>query len=305
MNNEKLAVLIPCGGRGRRFGMIEKKPLVTLPDGNHPITNLLRDIPSEIPIYIYLEHEHKEAYERALGRNGNFGHRITYLIQNEDILYSHNGEPMIFSDGTYITASNGVATFINHFAKPPKYFFVIDGNRTGVFFPDVIAAMKMLDEDPELDAVVFAKHLNDEEIEEDIENQKKSRARWARVNKDEQLVYEYPCIPKEIIPDKNWHAIIGDYIFRAESLMRIIRSLKGELFEAECVDGIFAGKAYQLKMSMLLSGFNGREEGLSFEVYFPKRTFPNIKIPADLQRYLDMANSGAFDYRNKPLVLNT
>lgn len=301
MKPVNLAVIIQCGGRAHRLGINEKKPLMLLPDNTRPLTNILQDIPSEIPIYLHLLREHEEPYMRFLARCRNFNHSISYLIQSEDFLYDKTGEPIAMPDGTYVTASTGPATFDKHFKNIPDYILYLDGDKVGVYFQDIFSGLEVLTQNANLDSIVFARELSDEDLANELKNKKDSKGhtRYARIKEDLQRVYEHPCMPEEIVSDKSWLALTGSYILKGKNYKEKTKDMRGELFESESLEGLFTGYSYQLKMTMALRGYNGRESGLSFKIMRPKIYIPGIKTAKNLEDYNEWVKSGMFNYRNK------
>lgn len=302
INSGNLSFVIQCGGRGRRLGCNEPKSLVMLPDGDRIISALLKDIPGTTPVYLHLFKDHEEVFRRYLSTNWNFGKRVTYLIQQEDILYDKKGKdkkPMTYYDGTFVTASNGTVTFVRQFGNPPDYFCLTDGTKAGISLEDVGNALEMLSDDDSIDVVVFTRELSDDEIRKDVENSRKSHARYARLNEEEQKVYEYPCIPQHIISDKDWLALAGMYVVRSERLIQATKGMKGRLLKSESMNVLFTGYAHHLKMTMTLMGYNGRKSGLSFRTYNPHWYIKGIKTQEDLENFLLWKQQGMFDYREE------
>jgi len=294
-----LGAVIQCGGRGRRAGVAQPKPLALLPNGDRPLTNLLRDIPLCVPVYLHLLREQRDIYVDFFNPHGNFRHHITYLIQQENRLLDENGVALHYPDGTEVTASNGSATFARRFVRPPEYFALMDGAKVGVFFPDLVRALKLLVQHQCLDAVVLARELTDAEIESEIVNHRTSHTRYARVNTAAQAVYEHPHMRTTVVPRKNWLALAGVYVVRSSSYMNKAARMRGSLVRSESVNALFVGYAHHLKLAMTLYGYNGRRSGLRFRTLPVSHYIPSIKTPADIQAYAQWQAQGVFAYREQ------
>lgn len=293
----ELACVIQCGGRGERLNSPCPKPLVELPDGSRPLSNVLQDIPEEVPVYLHVLREHLAVFQRFLGTHGNFGHRVSYLIQSEHALLDNEGRPLAYPDGTAVTASDGSATFISHFARLPELFCIIDGAKPGVHFPDILKAVKMLD----TDAVVFARPVPERAISEELDALRSPsltcHPRYARINELAQQVYEHPCLTEDIILDRDWLATAGTVVVRAGRMAEEVARTQGTVVESRSMDSVFVGKARHLKMNQVLRGYNGRASGLGFRTYVPEVYIPGIKHRKDLERYAQLKSQGLFDYR--------
>jgi hypothetical protein len=299
VDSGNLGAVVQCGGRGRRAQVAQPKPLAILTEEERPITNVITDMPVEVPLYLHLLREHREVYVEFLNPLGNLGHRISYLIQQEGRLLDEDRKPLQYSDGTQVTASNGSATFIRHFVNPPEFLALIDGAKPGVYFPDITEALKLLVKDESLDAVIFARGLADEKMTSEMTNHKVGHTRYARLNASAQRVYEHPHMPTEVICDKEWLALAGMYIVRSSSYMKKTARMKGSFMKSESMNSLFEGFAYHLKLAMTLFGYNGRLSGLNFETFTPTLYIPGIKTPEDIERYAKLKQEGLFDYRRQ------
>ena len=294
-----LGIVIQCGGKGRRINIAQPKPLAILAEGDRPLTNILEDLPNSIPVYLHLLREQKEGYIEFLNPNGNFNHNIHYIIQQEGKLLDKNKNPLQGSDGTQVTASNGPATFIRHFVNPPEFLIIIDGAKLGIYFPDVIEALKVLVFDKSLDAIVFARELTNTQIESEKINYSKSHTRYARLNSDAQIVYEHPQMKAEIIDKKEWLALTGIYVIRSTAYMKKTGEMEGSFMKLESMNSLFEGFGYHLKTAMTLYGYNGRPSGLKFKTIIPTQYIPGIKTLKDIESYPKWKSQGVFDYKNK------
>lgn len=219
------------------------------------------------------------------------------LIQQEGTLHDRHLSPITYPDGTLVTASNGSATFSRHFGNPPRYFCLVDGAKTGVYFEDVKKALKKLEGGTRTEAVAFARELSQNDLENEIENSRSSHTRYVRVHLGKKAVYEYPLMPRDIIGNAEWLALAGMYVVRSLAYIIKTRDMKGRLAETESADSLFTGYAYQLKLAMTLKGYNGNRSGLDFEVYKPKLYIPGIKTEKDIEEYMRLKEGGAFCFR--------
>lgn len=332
----KVAAIIQCGGRGERLGFPGPKPLVDLGGGKRPLSNLLRDIPARIPVYLHLLREHKDVFSRFLETEGNFGHRIGYLIQQEGFLYDARYRPLRYHDGTWITASNGPATFGRHFAVPPaEYFLILDGSKVGLCTDDLQRALKQLERSRETEILAFARQLSPQERRQECARWKKpgEHTRYARASARKQRVFEHPNIPQRVVRDKEWLALAGVYLARARRFIDVVEALattvdkvehafrlgkiatlkQSDIFRANTyhirnaymqsrsVDSLFTGYAFHLKVAMTLFGYNSRQYGLKFDLYLQdKKTYTlGIKDMNDVAAYARLEKSGRFDYRER------
>lgn len=293
----ELACVIQCGGRGERLNSPCPKPLIELPDGSRPLSNVLQDIPAEVPVYLHVLREHLPVFQRFLGTHGNFGHRVSYLIQSEHALFDDDGEPLAYPDGTAVTASDGSATFVRHFARLPELFCIIDGAKPGVYYPDILRAGEML----ESDAVVFARPVPERSISEELAALRNPslthHPRYARINEAAQQVFEHPCLSEDVVRDRGWLATAGTVVVRAKRMADELLRIEGTIVESRSMDSVFVGKARHLKMNQVLYGYNGRASGLRFQTLVPEVYIPGIKHRGDVERYAELKAQGLFGYR--------
>jgi hypothetical protein len=301
--HEEVAAVVQCGGRGRRLGWEQPKPLIPLPDGTRPLENVLCDLPPIMPVYLHLLREQREVYLDFLGPTANFWHKLTYIVQREGPLYDRRGTGrQVFTkpDGTTITASDGAATFARSFnlaGHVPEIFCLIDGAKVGVACEDVMSALRLLLDDESTDLVVFARELSAVELQEESCRLKEGRPRYARINAAVGKVFEYPAMPKAIVGRKDWLALAGMYVARARRYITKTAGLRGRLMAAESVTSLFSGYAHHLKLAMTLHGYNGRNSGLRFVTYEPKWYTNGIKTGADVKAYPEWQAAGMFAYR--------
>ncbi|MBW3003751.1 hypothetical protein KY337_04250 [Candidatus Woesearchaeota archaeon] len=299
----RLGVVIHCGGRGERLGYPGPKPLVDLGDGERPLTNILKDIPAQVPVYLHLLKEHEDIFSRFLNASGNFGHRISYIIQQETALRDENGNKIAYQDGLAVKASNGPATFARQFVKAPDYFLSLDGAKLGVCFRDVRDGLKMLLADKASDAVVYARRLSKDEMQAEmarLDQGESAHTRFARVNEDAQKVYENPVMPRELVMDPDWLANSGMYLLRSNNYISSTMRLLGMTMRSRSIDALYKGYANHLKMAMTLKGYNGRNNGLRFRVYEQKLWdgyVKGVKTPDDIARLAELKKKGMFKYR--------
>ncbi|MBU0614807.1 MAG: hypothetical protein KJ601_01835 [Nanoarchaeota archaeon] len=302
MRSDDFAIVIQCGGRGRRADCKQPKPLALLVDGDRPLSNVMQDVPKEVPFYLHLLAEQKPVYVDLLSPYNNFGHRTSFILQSEDQLYDAHHRPMHSVDGLQITASNGSVTFIRHFVKPPKYIALVDGAKFGVYFPDIINALHGLVQS-QREAMVFARRLSDgsnrtkDELAEELANYQDSHTRFARINQREQRIYEHPCMPRRVVDDPDWLALAGIYIVDAQAFAIKTRRQKGQLMEAESINSLYEGFAHHLKTAMTLIGYNNRPTGLEFLTFEPTVYIPGYKNPKDKVRYEGLKKGGTFFWR--------
>ena len=331
----EIAAVIQCGGRGERLAFPGPKPLVDLGGGKRPLSNLLRDIPAHIPVYLHLLREHKEVFGRFLEAEGNFGHRISYLIQQEGFLYDRDCVPMRHPDGTWITASNGPATFSRHFAVPPAgHFLIIDGAKVGLCTEDFQRALKSLRRSRGTEILAFARELDRGERRQESARLKAptEHPRYARANAGKQRVFEHPHIPARVVADGRWMALAGVYIASAARFIHVVEALTNrteaiehafrtaqiatlkdsQVFRANAgdlraaymasrsADALFKGGAFHLKVAMTLFGYNSREQGLRFDLHLQDRKtyIPGIKDVRDVEAYAKWERRRLFDYRD-------
>ena len=302
INSGQLGVVLQCGGRARRVGN-EKKPLINLLNGDRPLSNLLKDIPLQVPVYIHLLREHKDSYTNFLSNN-NLGHKIMYIEQEEEKLYDQDKNLLTDGGGLFIAASNGPATFVNHFSNPPEYMLTIDGARLGIDFHELKNALSMLIEHEEKDAVSFVFRVSSKELMAEKKRfLKNKRLKYARVNCDSQnpesRIYEGVFMPPEIPGDKKWLAFDGAHLVRTKSIGKELLNEAKSFVPSESIDGLYTGYTYQIKFNNLLKGFNGRETGLEFLLYEinTSKVILAVKSYAEIKRYPSFIKRGVFDYR--------
>jgi len=300
----RLGAVIQCGGRGRRVAARQPKPLLIFPNGDRPLSNVIGDLPDTIQIYLHLLREEVPKYMEFLARNAGFGHKVSFLVQQEDRLLQRQGSRLVparYPDGTEVTASNGSATFIRHFVKAPEFLALIDGAKVGIAPQDLAAGLAVLMRNKPLEAVVFTRALQPAEIKRELRNRRESHTRYARLNAEKQRVYEHPGpMPSHVVRSPRWVALAGVYLVRSRAYERKTRRLRGELKESESADTLFEGVAYHLKLAMTLRGYNGRRSGLSFTCFTPKWYVPGIKTHLDIRHYPKWVKKGVFAYRDEP-----
>jgi hypothetical protein len=295
----EFGAVIQCGGRGRRAGIIQPKPLADLGNGERPLSNVLLDLPATMPMYLHLLREQRETYRDFLDANSNFGSQVSYLVQQEGRLLGDDKAALFNADGTQVLASNGSATFMRQLVKPPEFIALVDGAKPGVYYPDVFSALKMLVKDESLDAIVFARRLSNDKMKLERKNHDEGHTRYARLNDKAQAVYEHPKMKVGVIENRDWLGLAGMYIVRSVRYMDKTARMKGVLMKSESVNTLISkGLAYHLKMAMTLKGYNGRRSGLTFQTFEPTRYIPGIKTPKDIADYSEWEKQGIFDYRS-------
>ncbi|MCG6551322.1 MAG: hypothetical protein L7F77_03265 [Candidatus Magnetominusculus sp. LBB02] len=301
----KLGVVLQCGGRGRRLGRFEPKPLVNLDKETRPLDNLIKDIPPEIPIYLHGMEEDKVRYFPYLAARSSFGRKVSYIVQEEAAMYEdyHCLRKIQYPDGCVVTGSRGPATFIKQFASPPPYLFVTDGSKVGINFRDVVEALKLLiNPDEQASIIAFTFTLRDDELDAEIKKSDRTgeHTRYARVDVEKQRVYEYPDrANKDLIKEIEYPALAGMYVVVSELLLSTVKKNEGLPTRLESVNTLYSGFVRQLKMSMVMRGFSDfdKDKGLPFGIYPLERDKPTfekgakrlyvrgIKSEVDLDRY--------------------
>ncbi|MCG6551323.1 MAG: hypothetical protein L7F77_03270 [Candidatus Magnetominusculus sp. LBB02] len=310
IKDRQLGVVVMCGGRGRRLNRFEPKPLVEFKNGSRPLEKLIKDIPPEIPIYLQGNAEEEIKYLSYLAVNGNFNREVSFIVQKEMPMYEDHDclYPLQSRDGQIVTGSFGLATFILHFARPPRYFFVTDGSKLGINFRDVIAALELLINHKTASIIAFTVELTKSEVQEEVDRSKdpKDHARFARVDVDSQKIYEFPDdVNKHLIENRDCPALAGMYVVKSLPLIKFVRNNDGIPTDTESVNSLYSGYVKQLKMSMVMKGFSDYnvDKGLLFDTYelyhqtselkiptskddIPKRLYvKGIKTPPDVEEY--------------------
>lgn len=255
----EIAVVLDCGGRGERLGTKGSKVFVDMGNGDKPLFNLLQDIPQEIPVYIHLLNEQINEFRNILSKQ-NFGHNVSYLIQDTNLLYDEEYKPIIKPDGTWAYAPNGLITFTRHFGKLPKYFLVTGGPKVGICWDDVTKAHKILDEDKEKEVIVFVRDFkkseNDEECQRWLESQHANdlnrHTRYCRINEKRQEVYEHPCMNEKVFSEDdwfNWPVSTGMHLLRAEPYSAITETIIQDL---EYIERRFRSQTKENSISELI-----------------------------------------------------
>lgn len=321
ISNGDFVIVAQGGGWGIRSKSVCPKPLRQLGFRNHrPLSNVLKDLPREFPVFLHVLEKQRETYERFLKGYYECGHDINYLIQNEDTLFkmgSGGKIPVTYPNSLSnpITASDGPGTFARRFLdfrkfkldRIPEYALVLDGSKLGIAVEDAENASAKLYADKSLDAVVFSRPLSEKESREEKERWEEMRGleamdmkvhtSFAYVNKDRKKVFEYPDIIPEGVAGE-WEALGGVYVIRLRNYLEKTRNAQGELLNVMSGCSLWEdGVARQFKPAMALGDRTKDCESLVFDLYNPIWPIPGFKNEGDRGVYAQLYEDGRFGYR--------
>ena len=333
VNDGNFCVMLQCGGFGIRSEspgpkhlaklgnectvevppqFLSQESLFELWNNERPLSNLLRDIPTEIPIYIHLLREQRYIFKRFINGFYGFGHKVGYIYQHEVQMFNdrEGSIPLEYPDGTRISGTDGPGTFAQSFARYrffglpriPEYCFVTDGAKFGVDLEDIAKAFIQLKENKDIDVVVFSRPINNEKRLEEAgligKQGKHPRFGYARTYPMKVLEH-----PGKVTEDAvmNWTPIGGAYVMRMKNYMEEAASKKGEIAKGFSADTLWQGYAPYFKITMCLEGYNcegdGYKPGLRFTLYEPKHYISGLKKPEDIISYLAAKEKGVFSFR--------
>lgn len=333
VNDGNFCVMLQCGGFGIRsespgpkhlvdLGRIKyvevapefmhQESLVELWNNERPLTNMLRDIPTEIPVYIHLLHEQRQTFKRLIKGFYSYGHKVGYVYQHEVQMFNdkHCSIPLEYPNGTKIMGTDGPGTFAQSFAryrffglpKIPEYCFVTDGAKFGVDLEDIANSFLLLKENKDVDVVVFTRPITDEKRVEEagLIGKKDKHPRFGYAKTGPMKVLEHPGkVTEEAV--MNWSPVGGVYVMRMRNYMEEAASRVGEINKGFSADTLWKGFSPYFKITMCLEGYNceGDEHkpGLKFMLYPPKNYISGLKAPIDIVSYIDARKSEKFSFR--------